>query len=144
MSQFVKRIGIFGGTFNPIHMGHLRTVWEVHCGFGLDETILIPSAAPPHKPAEGVIDAGDRLEMVRLAISGYDEFTVSDVELKRPGPSYTIDTVRHFKSVYPEDADFHLIIGLDAILEIDTWKSYRDIFRLIPFIVMMRGPISCR
>ncbi len=90
------RIGLFGGTFNPIHLGHIQVVHEVQEGFALERIILIPSALPPHKEPGGVADARDRMEMIRLAIADYPDFMVSDVELKRSGPSYTIDTVRHF------------------------------------------------
>ncbi len=141
------RVGLFGGTFNPIHLGHLRAVWKVKEGFALDKIYLIPSAIPPHKESEGVAHAQDRIEMIRLAVSSYpalmESVVVSDVELKRSGPSYTIDTVRHFKSILPEDTRLYLIIGIDAFLEIDTWKSYMDLFLLTPFIIMTR-PCSGR
>jgi nicotinate-nucleotide adenylyltransferase len=135
----LKRIGLFGGTFNPIHLGHIQVIQEVKKGFGLDKIFIIPSALPPHKKPDGLVDAGDRIEMIRLSFSNHPDFAVSDVELNRSGPSYTIDTVRHFKSILPEDAELFLILGLDAFFEIDTWKSYKDLFLLIPFIVMSRG-----
>ncbi len=134
----MRRIGIFGGTFNPIHLGHVQVVREVKADFDLDKILIIPSALPPHKELDGVADAEDRLEMIRLAFSDDPSFMISDVELKRSGPSYTIDTVRHFKSILSENTDLFLIVGLDAFLEIDTWKSYQDLFLLIPFIVMSR------
>jgi nicotinate-nucleotide adenylyltransferase len=134
----LRRIGLFGGTFNPIHLGHIQIVREVKARFGLDKILIIPSALPPHKELDGVVDAEDRLEMIRLAFSDDPNFVSSDVELKRSGPSYTIDTVRNFKSISPENTELYLIVGLDAFLEIDTWKSYNDLFLLIPFIVMSR------
>ena len=85
-----------------------------------------------------MVDAEDRLEMIRLAFSDDPDFVISDVELKRSGPSYTIDTVCHFISISPENTKLYLIVGIDAFLEIDTWKSYYDLFLLIPFIVMSR------
>ena len=135
----MKRIGLFGGTFNPIHLGHIQVIQEVKKGFGLDKIFIIPSALPPHKEADGLVDAGDRIEMIRLSFSNRPDFEVSDVELNRSGPSYTIDTVRHFKSILTKDTELFLILGLDAFLEIDTWKSYKDLFLMIPFIVMSRG-----
>jgi len=135
----LKLIGLFGGTFNPIHSGHIRVVQEVKKGFGLDKIFIIPSALPPHKTPNALVDAEDRIEMIRLSFSNHPEFSVSDVELNRSGPSYTIDTVRHFKSILPQDAKLFLILGSDAFLEIDTWKSYKDLFLLICFIVMPRG-----
>jgi len=131
-------IGLFGGTFNPIHIGHLRTVREVQEGFGLDKICFIPSALPPHKKTENVIDAEDRLEMIRLAVADAPDFMVSDVELQRSGLSYTIDTVHYFKSFFPEKTIIYFIIGIDAFLEIYTWKSYKELFQEIPFIVMAR------
>lgn len=135
----MRRIGLFGGTFNPIHLGHVRVVREVKAGFGLDKILIIPSALPPHKELDVVVDAENRLEMIRLAFSDDPNFAISDVELKRPGPSYTIDTIRHLKSISPKNTKFYLIMGLDAFLEIDTWKAYDEIFLLIPFIVMSRN-----
>lgn len=104
----------------------------------LDKVCFIPSALPPHKIPSGIADANDRLEMTQIAIKGYPEFFLSDVELNRQGPSYTIDTVKHFQSNQTEPVIFFLILGLDAFLEIDTWKSFKELFRVIPFIVMTR------
>jgi len=140
----LKRIGLFGGTFNPIHMGHVQVIREVKKKFGLDKIFLIPSAFPPHKETEGIIDGLDRIEMIRLSFSDDPDFVVSDVELKRSGFSFTIDTVRHFKSILPENTKLYFIVGLDAFLEVDTWKSYKDLFLLIPFIVMSRAATGQR
>jgi nicotinate-nucleotide adenylyltransferase len=134
----LKRVGLLGGTFNPVHFGHLRSAVEVQRRFALESVCFIPSAIPPHKDSSSVADAEDRLEMIRMAISGYSAFTVSDVELKRSGLSYTIDTVKHFKTFQSDQTGFYLITGLDAFLEIDTWKSFRELFSLVPFIVMKR------
>ena len=141
---FLKRIGLFGGTFNPIHMGHVQVIREVKEGFDLDKIFLIPSALPPHKETAGIIDGLDRIEMIRLAFSDDSDFVVSDVELKRSGFSYTIDTVRHFKSILHENTKLFFIVGLDAFLEVDTWKSYKDLLLLIPFIVMSRAATGQR
>jgi nicotinate-nucleotide adenylyltransferase len=132
------RIGLFGGTFNPIHLGHLRAAKEVKAAFALDTTFIIPSAIPPHKGNLDLVTANQRLEMIRLAVSDHRDLVVSDIELKRSGPSYTIDTVNHFKSIYSEDTRLYLIMGLDAFLEIDTWKSYDKLLQRIPFILMER------
>ena len=137
------RIGLFGGTFNPIHSGHLKAAKEVKKGFALDRISFIPSALPPHKEPEGVVNPHDRMEMIRLAVADDSDFSISDVEQKRSGPSYTIDTVSYFKSVLPKDAKLYLIVGLDALLEMDTWKAYMDLFLLIPFIVMARPVPGC-
>jgi nicotinate-nucleotide adenylyltransferase len=140
----LTRIGLFGGTFNPIHKGHLRAALKVRETFALDKIYLVPAALPPHKEPGGVSSAKDRMEMTRLAVSNTPDVIASDVELNRPGPSYTIDTVNHFKSKLPEDTELYFILGLDAFLEIDTWKSYRKLFHLIPFIVMTRPGRSYR
>jgi len=132
------RIGLFGGTYNPIHLGHLRAAVEVKEGFSLDEIYLIPCAIPPHKKSGHVAGARERYEMARIATSNTPGFFASDVELKRSGPSYTIDTILHFKSVLQKNTELYFILGLDAFLEIDTWKSYMDLFPLIPFIILTR------
>jgi len=136
-------IGLFGGTFNPIHRGHLRAASEVIKKFNLDQIFLIPAALPPHKTPGAVANADDRLEMIHLAIGNLSGLTVSDVELNRPGPSYTIDTVRHFKKTLSDDSRIYLIMGLDAFLEIDTWKSYTELLEQIAFIVMARPNEDC-
>ena len=132
------RIGLFGGTFNPIHFGHLRAALEVKDGFSLDECYLIPAAIPPHKRSENVVNADDRLEMIRLALAGYAGFTLSDVELKRTGPSYSVDTVKIFKQRFSDECEMFWILGIDAFLEIHTWKSFKKLMQLLPFIVLDR------
>ena len=132
------RLGLLGGTFNPIHIGHLRAAVEVREAFNLDKLLLIPSANPPHKSVDHVADAEDRLEMVRLAIKGVPSLEASDVELARPGPSYTIETLRYFQAKYGHGSDIHFIVGQDAFSEITTWKSYKALFSTAHFIVMTR------
>lgn len=131
------KTGIFGGTFNPIHLGHLRVAEEIREFFHLDRICLIPAAFPPHKPP-CEISGSQRLEMIQLAISDNLGMAVSGVELEREGPSFTIDTVQHFKSgAGPRDRHF-LIMGMDTFLEIDTWKSYRKLLGQIDLIVVSR------
>jgi nicotinate-nucleotide adenylyltransferase len=137
------RIGLFGGTFNPIHQGHLWAASEVIKRFNLDQIFLIPAALPPHKTPGAVANADDRQEMIHLAIGNLPRLTLSDVELNRAGPSYTIDTVRHFKNTLADDSRIYLIMGLDAFLEIDTWKSYAELLGQIAFIVMARPNEDC-
>ena len=131
-------IGLFGGTYNPVHIGHLRAALEVKEGFALDEVILIPAALPPHKMPGEVADAADRLHMLNLALENAPGLSVSDVELKRSGPSYTIDTVAHFKHALPDHSRIYLIMGMDAFLEIDSWKSYAELLLQIPLIIINR------
>ena len=132
------RIGLFGGTFNPVHFGHLRTVLEVRERFGLSRVYLIPSAIPPHKSDVCIASPSDRLEMIRRVVANDSDFVVSDVELMRTGPSYTIDTLSFFTDALPKTAPRFLIVGLDAFLEIHTWKDFRGILTRIPLIVMGR------
>ena len=134
----MRRIGLFGGTFNPIHTGHLRSAVEVSEAFSLDRVILIPSATPPHKRLAGAVDAGRRYEMTRLAAQGTPGLAVSDVELRRGGPSFTVDTVKQARSLCPDAQRCFLIIGQDAFFEIDTWKSFKSIFQSIEIIVIKR------
>jgi nicotinate-nucleotide adenylyltransferase len=132
------RIGIFGGTFNPVHIGHLRAALEVKEGFGLDEVVLIPAALPPHKVSGEVADAADRLHMLNLALEDNSSLKISDVEIMRAGPSYTIDTVQHFQRALPDHSQIYLIMGMDAFLEFDSWKSYEELLSKIPFIIISR------
>ena len=132
------RIGLFGGTFDPIHWGHLRSAEEVREAFDLDRVLFIPSSIPPHKRAQTRTPAENRLEMVRLAVAKNSRFTVSTVEIARPGVSYSIDTVRHFAENQYKGASLYFIIGLDAFGEIGTWKDFEKIFPLCNFIVTSR------
>jgi nicotinate-nucleotide adenylyltransferase len=132
------RIGLFGGTFNPVHLGHLRAAVEVRQGLELDEIFMIPAALPPHKVPGDVAASADRLNMLNLALGADPGLKASDVECNRSGPSYTIDTVQHFKQTLPAESRLFLIMGLDAFLEIDTWKSYRELLTQIPLIVINR------
>ncbi len=132
------RIGLFGGTFNPVHFGHLRAALEIREGFDLDEVILIPAALPPHKIPVDVADAADRMQMLDLALEDVSGLRLSDIESKRSGPSYTIDTVQHLRQTLPDQSRIYLIMGMDAFLEIDTWKSYNELLEQIPFIIISR------
>ena len=131
------KVGLFGGTFNPIHLGHLRGAEEVRESFGLKTVAFIPAAIPPHKSLEEVVEVRHRLEMIRLAVTTNSSFSLSDVEIKRPGRSYSIDTIRHFRKEYPE-GHLYFILGGDAFTEIETWKEFPSLFSLCNFIVMAR------
>jgi nicotinate-nucleotide adenylyltransferase len=131
-----KRIGLFGGTFNPIHSGHLRGAEEIRETFRLQEVIFIPAAIPPHKGTKEVIEAKHRLEMVRLATATNPFFSTTDIELLRSEKSYSIDTIRYFSERHQEA--FFFILGRDAFLEIETWKEFQHLFSLCNFVVMTR------
>jgi nicotinate-nucleotide adenylyltransferase len=139
--MLLRGAGLFGGTFNPIHTGHLRIAEEVREAFDLSRIYFIPSAVPPHKTSLELADAADRFEMIQRAIAAHPDFVISDAEIKRQGRSYTIDTVRYFKTVLPENTPCYLLMGADAFFEIDTWKAFDALFDQIPVIVMRRpGP----
>lgn len=140
----LNKIGILGGTFDPIHFGHLRSAVEIQEGFGLDAVYLIPAAIPPHKQRSDIAAPADRLEMVRQATEGLAELRVSDIELKRQGPSYTIDTIRDFRARLAPSVRIYLIMGIDAFLEIDTWKSYAALLQIVPLIVINRPAAAGR
>jgi nicotinate-nucleotide adenylyltransferase len=132
------RIGLFGGTFDPIHWGHLRSAEEVSETFHLDRVLFIPAAIPPHKRAQTTTPARHRLAMVRLAVGRNPRFEVSTVEISRPGVSYSIDTVRHFAAKQRKGDALFFIVGLDAFREIGTWKDFANLFSLCDFIVTSR------
>lgn len=132
------RLGLFGGTFNPIHFGHLRAAEEIREALCLDRLLFIPAALPPHKASHHMVPFATRLEMTRLAVADETGFEVSDVEGRRPEKSYSIDTLCLFRQELSPDTDLFFILGLDAFLEIDTWKDFRQLFRLCHFVVLDR------
>ncbi|HYU64194.1 MAG TPA: nicotinate-nucleotide adenylyltransferase [Verrucomicrobiae bacterium] len=137
------RIGILGGTFDPIHLGHLAAAEAAIDCARLDRVIFIPSGMPPHRH-EAAANADQRLEMCRLAIDGNKKFEVSDVEVKRGGVSYTVDTLRELKSRYPNDELF-LILGWDAAKLFSSWNEPNEIRRLASMVVVTRpgtGPLT--
>ncbi|MCF8024698.1 MAG: nicotinate-nucleotide adenylyltransferase [Desulfobacteraceae bacterium] len=132
------RIALFGGTFNPVHMGHLRVAEEVREGFALDKIYFIPAASPPHKSNHGLAPAADRYEMLVRATQDNPAFAVSDLELQRNGKSYTIDTVEEFYARLSKEFRCWLVIGMDAFAEIESWKSYDKLLGRIEIIVLSR------
>lgn len=132
------KIGLFGGTFDPIHWGHLRNAEEVREAFSLDRLLFIPAGTPPHKKRGAAASAWDRLEMVRLAIAKNPGFALSTVELSRAGKSYSIDTVRDFAKSRGTKDSLYFILGLDAFLDIGSWKGFEEIFRLCHCVITSR------
>lgn len=133
-----QRIGIMGGTFDPIHIGHLFIAEEVLNEVGLDKILFIPVGIPPHKQESKVTDSQHRLTMAQIAVSGNANFQVSRIEVDREGPSYTVDTINHLKRIYNENTLFYFIIGTDAFFELDTWKNYKDLLKLVKLAVVTR------
>lgn len=131
-------IAIIGGTFNPIHYGHLRAAEEVRELLGLPRVLFMPACLPPHKVEAVITDPTDRLEMVRLATSDNERFEVSDMEIKRGGRSYTIDTLDELKKLSPGDFKTTVIVGADSFNEISTWRGYERLFTVTDFAVVPR------
>jgi nicotinate-nucleotide adenylyltransferase len=136
--QKIGRLGIMGGTFDPIHYGHLVTAEAARTEFGLEVVVFVPSGHPPHKAGHRLTDARHRYMMTVLAVATNPWFEVSRVEIDRPGFSYTIDTVQEFRRRYGETTDLFFITGADAILEILTWHRVNDLFTLCQFIAATR------
>lgn len=132
-----KRIGLMGGTFNPIHYGHLVTAEQALHQFNLDEIIFIPSGQPPHKK-EDLLGAEERYLMTTMATASHPKFFVSRLEIERPGPSYTIDTLRQLKQMFAEETGLFFITGADAVWEILTWKEPEKLALYSEFIAATR------
>jgi len=133
-----EKIGIMGGTFDPIHFGHLRAAEEVRIALGLSEVIFLPSGRPPHKDRQ-ISSAEDRYNMTLLAIAGCPYFSVSSIEIENEGFSYTLETLRKLKSSAKyKDAALYFITGLDAVLDIMSWKEPEKIVRLCKFVAVSR------
>jgi nicotinate-nucleotide adenylyltransferase len=132
------QIGLFGGTFNPVHQCHLVVAEQVRQRLGLDQIVFVPAGDPPHKSEETILDSKHRLEMIRLAIQPFREFSVSEVEVKRPGKSYAVDTLEKLTASDYDGDHLFFMLGLDAFLEIGTWKNPEKLFSLCHFIVLSR------
>jgi len=134
-----RRIGIMGGTFDPIHYGHLRAADEAHAAFDLSEVIFVPTGQPPHKTGGRVSPSEHRYMMTVLATVDCPYFSVSRIEIDKTGKSYTIDTLRQLKAM-PEysDTEFYFITGLDAVMDIVSWKNPEEIMSLCKFVAVNR------
>lgn len=130
------RIGVFGGTFNPVHSGHVRLANEFKAFLSLDRILVIPTCLPPHKTSDALISGDDRLEMCRLAFDD-KSFEVSDIELKRGGKSYSYDTLTYLHSLYP-NSEFFFIMGTDMLLCFHKWYRYKDLLKLCTPCVAVR------
>ena len=132
------RVGLFGATFNPIHLGHLRAAEEVREMLKLDLVYFVPASSPPHKPEGELAPAEHRLQMVRLATKGNRHFMASDAEVRRAGRSYTIDTAKHFTTTLRHQAQIFILIGSDQFLELETWKDCDELLTLCSIAVHTR------
>ena len=131
------KLGLFGGSFDPIHTGHIRPVQEARLQLGLDRVIFLPTAVPPHKPGRQFAPPHARFAMVELALLREEGLVVSPLELTPEQPCYTVETLRHFRRHDP-DAELFLLIGGDGFAELNTWREWRDIARLSQLAVLTR------
>ena len=138
------RAGLFGGTFNPIHNGHLMVAQQALGNLGLDSLTIVPCRTPPHKSAAYLAPAADRLQMIRLALPADERYRISEVEIQRPGPSYTIDTIDRFLTTTAPGSNLFLIMGMDAFFEIHTWKRYRQVIERTQPVVVTRRKAGAR
>lgn len=136
------RLGLLGGTFNPIHNGHLAIARQTRDALALDRVLFIPTNDPPHKPHQSLAPAQDRYEMVKLAIGSDPLLAMSDVELRRSGKSYSIDTVRQLQQEYGPQTQLYFLIGLDAFLDFPSWHEPATLLTLCSFIIISRPGLS--
>jgi nicotinate-nucleotide adenylyltransferase len=132
----VARTALFGGSFNPIHCGHLILAEDVREALALDRVLFMPAAVPPHKPRQQLAAAADRFAMVALATQGHPAFAVSDLELRRPGPSYTVDTVEALRAASADE--LFVLVGSETFLDLLSWKDAPRLARLARLVVVPR------
>ncbi len=134
----MRAIALFGGSFNPIHLGHLAVAEEIRTRYNLDQVVFVPAHQSPHKDAADLADAKARLVMAHLATVSNPCFEVSSFEVDRGGKSFTIDTLRHFRAVLGEKVQLFFILGADTLMELSTWKNVEEALRICQFIVVTR------
>jgi len=135
------RLGVFGGTFDPVHLGHLRAAEEALDMLELDEMLFVPVAVPPHKPDRKILSFQSRWHMLQLAVAGNRRFRLSDLERRMPGKSYTVHSLKRIQGENP-GAELFFLVGCDAFFEMDTWYDYKAIFRLADIVVLCRPGCS--
>ena len=133
-----KRIGLFGGTFDPVHHGHLRAGEEIRQALALSWVEFLPAGIPPHKTEQPFTDVSHRIAMLRRAVEGNPYFRVSEVEASREGVSYLVETLQTYRDHYPADVSLYFIMGMDSFQEIATWHRYADLFSLSHFVIITR------
>jgi nicotinate-nucleotide adenylyltransferase len=138
------RLGLLGGSFNPVHNGHLAIARQTRDALGLDQILFIPTNQPPHKPNSSMAPAQNRYEMVRLAIASDPSLALSDVEFRRPGKSYSIDTIRLLQQEYGSQTQLFFLIGLDAFLDFPSWRDPLTLLTLCQFVILSRPGLSFR
>lgn len=138
----IKKIGIMGGTFDPIHYGHLMLAEQIRASYGLDQIIFIPVGNAPHKQKHKPTDKMHRYMMTMLATASNPNFTVSDIEIKKKVITYAIDTIKDLKVFFNTPVELYFITGADAIILLDTWKSYRELVKYVKFIGASRPGVD--
>ena len=138
------RIAVLGGTFNPIHIGHLVAGAVVKEEIGLDKVLFVPAATPPHKESGKIVSTEDRYKMVTLAIDGIDGFEASKMEIERGGKSYSVETVKELKRVYGDKAEIFFIIGADSLCELSSWQDIDELLDICQFVAVPRCGYDCK
>ncbi len=134
----VKKFAVLGGTFDPVHNGHISVAREILQKTDIEKVLFIPSGMPPHKDIHEVTDSKTRLEMTMLAVEGEKNMCVSSIEIERKGMTYTVDTISQLKKKLGEKSKFKFIIGADAMHYISTWKDYKKLLKICDFVVVTR------
>lgn len=137
-----KRYGILGGTFDPIHNGHLFIAQTAMEELQLDKVIFIPNRISPHKIVENVTLPYHRVTMTEIGTVDNNSFYVSPIEIHRSGPSYTIDTIRELQMENPQSTSFYFITGADVFMELETWRDYRELIEVVTFVIVTRAGFS--
>lgn len=137
----MSRIGIMGGTFNPIHQGHLMLAQKAYQQYNLDKVLVIPNKLPAYKEQDELLDSQQRSRMVQLAIADFPYMEFSDLELTRSGPTYTIDTLQELKQQYPMD-QLYFILGGDSLVDLHKWRAYQEILTLAVILCARRNNVD--
>jgi nicotinate-nucleotide adenylyltransferase len=137
-----QRVGVMGGTFDPVHLGHLRVAEETIEALGLDVLLFVPAAVPPHKLGKKILPFEHRWQMLKIATEKHPRFKVSDLEQRLPGKSYTVVTLQRLSDAESGKAEFFFIVGMDAFLEVDTWWHFDELFELAQIVVLRRYGFS--
>lgn len=140
LSATMRRVGVFGGTFDPVHYGHLVVAEEVYATLHLAEMVFVPAGQPPHKTREVITAAEHRLAMLELAIASNPHFTISRVDMDRPGPSYTVDTLRLLRKQWGAETAIYFVIGGDSLEDLLSWYDPPGILGLLTHLVAVKRP----
>lgn len=138
----VRRLGVLGGSFDPVHVGHLHVARAAEAAFELEHVLFVPAARPPHKPGRRLAPGADRVAMLRLALADRPDWSIDALELERDGPSYTIDTMRALPARHglPPDCRLHLVIGWDNLRGLERWREVRALLEAVQPVVVYRRP----